>query len=343
MSASVRDMLDSIAEYVEGSGVSITCPAGRATALKVYNQCIEELMYEDRWEGTRASLRFAARQGVFWTPSCVQNIVNATIDKRPALIRPDTWQFIQNGPGGRCSGGIELRDLGDGYATGVDLAEPLQLAAWSDHIEEDTAWIHFTDHCAGFGSGQMPGMIQQEGERLHLLCGVGTAAQPAQTTSHKWVLGPKSITKPVTRGNVYVAGVKAGHPPIWLASLRPTETSANYRRYQILDTKRETQEVAILADCDLRFVKAVFDDEVSLIQNPAALRLTTQAFAFRDAGNDDKYEAYKGMAMSKLNKQIEKLMGGQTIRPVFDIQRSGAAIRQIGRNGGVGRFRRPFP
>jgi hypothetical protein len=332
MSYTVREMLDTIAEYVDGSGVNIGVPAQRAQALRVYNNIVEELMYEDSWKGMRASLRFSASGGIFWTPPCVASIRSVAIDGRPAPVRPDSWQFLANGPGECTTGGPEIRDIGEGYATGVDLAVPMHLSAWSDSIEDVDAYVHFTDSCRGFASGNMPGFQQQEGERIHLVCGVGAPAQPAAVTRLKWTLGPKSINKPVTRGTVYVAGVIEGHQPVWLATLRPSDTSSDYRRYQLISGRGHLEDVHIVADCDLKFIRAVYDDEISLIQNPAAIRLAAQAFNFRDANNGDDYAKYKGYAISKLMKQLEQSQAGQTFRPAISSQRTGAAILSIPRS-----------
>lgn len=334
MSYTVMEMLKNIAEYVDGSGVSVETDAGRSLALRCYNRMIEELMYEDRWQGTVGSLRFPVRQGMFWVPPCVQGVRSCSIDGNPAPIRPDSWQFLRNGPGERCVRGAEIRDLGDGYATGVDLPVAMRLSAWSDHPEDVDAYVHFTDNCAGFFSGQVPGLVQRAGERIHLVCAVGEAAQPAAVTEHTWSIGPKSINKPVTRGTVYVCGVSLGGDPFWLATLRPNQTSSSYRRYQLMDQRHEMTSASVLADCDLRYVEAVFDDEVSLIQNPAALRICAQAFSMRDNGDPAGYQAYKGMAISKLMKQLEKESAGQTFRVAFNTQRAGSAIQSMGRPTG---------
>lgn len=322
---SVREVLEDCAEFIDGgSGVALDTPEGMERALKIYNRAVEEMMLEGQWEGTRGSLRLRVASGEFWCPSIVESVTHVSISSKPAPIRPDTWELISNGPGSHPSSSAEFRDLGN-FGTAVDLPRSMRLAAWSDRHEDVTAYVHFNSHGNHPFAAQVRGMKTYSGERIQLVQGVGIGALPVHSTPSKWGT-PTQISKPRTRGRVYVCGIEEDGTMHWLATLMPNEEGCTYRRYKI--ATGASGVTCVEAIVNLRYIPAFDDSEPALIQNKPAIRYMVMALAKSDI---NEMQAYKSKAESKLKKQDEKNTSGQTHRPVIRTLRGGSSIRSFGR------------
>lgn len=338
MNWTVGDILPEVARHADGTGVCIETPEGRLRALKVYNDCIEELMADDSWDGATDEVEFDVCDGCIALPSQFESIRALTIDSRPAPVRPGGWRYIQGGAGLTDGCNLhEIEDMGDGFATARDLTEPMQLLIYSDKPETGMAQAVLqgvdTDG-KEVSRGQFPGLVLEPGERIQIRgAGFapidGAAAQPLVTRA-TFVRRPSVVTKTETVGHVYLLGYKAGQDPVWLATYRPSETRPSYRRYRLKKQISDTP-VSVTARVDLRFIPAVHDDERALIQFRPAIKIYAQALAARDSGKFDDYQRYRNSAIAKLKSQREKKIGTQTHIPNFSGVRSGSRIAHASR------------
>lgn len=330
MNWTVGDILPEVARHADGAGVSLDSQAGRERALQVYNEIVEELMADDSWEGAFAHVEFAACEQCIALPSQFEGIRALTIDSRPSAIRPGSWRYLQQGPGGLADGcGLDgIMDLGDGFATARDTAEPMALVIYSDKPEAATASaiIQGTDETGREIAQSFPGRDYAPGEQIQIVGAAfsptgGTPDQPFVTRA-KFARRPSLVTKTVTNGHVYLLGHKADADPVWLATYRPQETRPSYRRYQL----PSATDRAIVAKVDLRFIPAVHESERALIQFRPAIKIYAQALAARDGSRFDDYQRYRNSALAKLRSVREKKVGMQSHLPNFSTFRSGASI-----------------
>jgi hypothetical protein len=330
----VGDILKTIADFVDGSGVCLSDPAGHARALELYNAINEELLADDSWDGAWHTVEFEVCDGCFSLPSQFETIRALTLNHAPTQIRPGGWRFLEQGPTMACGCGLDgIMDMGDHFATAKDLSVPLPLAIYSDRPEDATAQAilqGLTAEGKEIWRGDFPGMVAEPGERIQIVGAAfyPTAGMPAQAliTNNVFARRPTMVTKPVTRGNVYLFGFDAVlglHE--WLATYRPTETRPAFRRYRLNNAPNHA--VSVIAEVDTRFTEAVNDGEMALIQFRTPYRIYAQALNARKAERFDVYQQFRNSALSKLKRVREKKIESQSHTLNISPVRTGASIR----------------
>lgn len=327
----VGDILPEIARHVDGTGVCLTNPDGKARALATYNRICEELMGDDAWDGAVADVEFSVCDDYFSLPSQFETLRALTIECRPGSIRPGGWRYLQQAPGLMPGCGLDqVTDLGDHFAVARDLPSALPIMVVSDKPEAETAVavLHgTTPQGVAVGSGGFPGLVTEPGERIQI---VGAAFQPTDgqraqplVTRHTFDRRPNMVTKTVTHGHVSLFGWD-GETAHWIATYAPQETRPTFRRYQL--GRQSDEPMTVVARVNLRFVPAYHEAERAMIQFRPPYGIYAQALAARDAGRFDDYQRYRNSALAKLRRQRENKVEGQTHTLNISSVRSGAAI-----------------
>lgn len=329
----VGDILPEIARHVDGNGVCLDTPAGKARALAAYNRVCEELMADDAWDGATADVEFGVCEDYFSLPSHFETLKAVTLNRVPSAVRPGGWRYLQQGPLLANGSGLnEVHDLGDHFATARDLSVPMQLMVSTNRPESGNAHaiLHgTTPEGVEIGRGQFPGMVPEPGERIQIVgAGFapvgGTKAQPFVTRAI-FDRRPTMVIKPMTNGIMTIHGYRPNEPVEWLSSCHPDETRPSYRRYRL--NRTSTEPVQVIGKVALRFVPATHEGERAMIQFRPPFGIYVQALEARDAGRFDEYQRYRNSAISKLKRQREVKIEGQTHMLSVSAVRSGSSLR----------------
>lgn len=296
----VKDILEGIAEQWRGTGLDLSCPRGKAEALKAYNRINEVLMNHKDWPGTEATVAFTVTNGCITLPARFGAITGILVDGFPKPINSQGWEFVEGGDWehGLCCPDGSLQHLGDFFPTFQELPAEMPVGAISDRPEDPNARFVIT------GLDAANRQVRYEIPIQH----VGHNAQ--HEVNSPWITaGPmvsiEAVSKPVTNGYVTVFGFKGGMH--WLSRLSPGEESPALTRYR-LNSKGSH---CVRARVNLQFTRLHDVEDISLIQHCEAYRAMAQSLSYRDDGDPGKASAYENRAMKLLTDAMGKRAKGQ--------------------------------
>lgn len=319
-----------VAPFVMTGG---SCPDD-PLVLDRLNEAQRRLLAEGRadWVSTQRHLSICARNACIALPREFEAARLVSLDGGPANLFPNSYRYLENGPGVETSRehyGKDLEDLGDGWPTFFDMpcAEGVDFYLFAaSTVHADTAlpivvYGRKKDGSEILRESGTPGMdltirawVGAEGN----LSGYPEVSSAIPIHSISQIVLPSGRAGYVT---LYAVN-QVTHEMFFLSKYHPAEISPSYRRYRILGHGCSCETcVTVLAK--LRHVTLTRDDDVLLIQNIDALKTMVRAIREENAGNESVAIGLEEKANSQLARQLAN-------------HRSGDPILQIQDNYGIG-------
>lgn len=282
-------------------------PPGSTDAQKtaLINQVNERFICEPSWKGVDGTARFSIYGNILTLPRELSAIKKGGALRRTEEptkpsgripVRNQWYQFSGNGPGifdsdnPNCYS-VGLVDLGDGWVTFRDAADPFKLRVYTDVVEAGT--ITFT----GYDTANEP---IYTGTTLGVT--LDLSVQGGTTTAIFAGQGLGTVIKPVTNGRVslYAVDATTGNEML-IAIYQAGETVPSYRRYQV--TGIEEEDRTYIALCKRAVVNAVSDNDLLIPGNLGALKLGLMALNY-EGKDDGRRKEYWDNAVALLNGEL---------------------------------------
>lgn len=271
------------------------------------NLCSERFLSNGSYRGSLQRAVVTAYDSQITSPRELQTVLAAKLNTacRGAVVHPIWYEFLA---GAFACGTTGLNDLGEGFCTFRDIPSDLPLVVRSAEDVGSTAVLTIAAQNAD---------------------GVAQFDVPLNVAATQ-IDGPLTgkilrMNKPVTDGRIDIYYKKNG-TEILCASLKPSETDANYRRYRV-----SAGVTSVDAMWKRAFVPAIADIEPVVPNNIGALKLMGMSIQFEDKNDDERSDKYliKAIALADSDRQQ---FDGDNQTPVYNVSRGlGAAdIPDIG-------------
>lgn len=290
-----------------------------ANVNRKINLACERFFTSGSFRGTLQRAIVSAYDSQITSPRELQTILGVKSSFGARMpVHPIWYEFIAgscslNG----CSGG--LNDLGEGFCTFRDIPSDLPLVIRAAEDNDSTAVLTLVvQNADGTAQFDVP---------LNVV-----ATQINDPLSGKII----RATKPVTDGAVQIYYVQ-GSVETLIASLKPSETDANYRRYRVGSSITSVDAIWKRA-----WLPALADIEPVVPNNIGALKLMLMSIQFEDKNDPDRAALFCGPnPPGKMRGAIDianddrQQFDGDNQTPLYQVTRGfGAAdIPQIGAFG----------
>jgi len=277
------------------------------------NEATERLTDSGKFYPTVAQYDFNIYQKMLTLPEEIETVLAVRLDGYNAMIRNKWFEFRSTGPG--------KWDADDNAYTGVllhrndsgtfyDLPDNLRVGVKSS-MSTDAGEIHVFGWDADDNRVRsVDGNDTIDGVKITLS---GTALALSTTVFSRI----ERIIKPLTDGDIYLYGHYETGSNVLLSVYRPDVQHPLFRRYLLPQAEDATvQCICVLAK--RRFLPAVSDTDVLLIQNINALRLMMICIRKEDTGEPDA-DTYETKAIELLRRQTREYIGDAT-RENLDVQ-----------------------
>lgn len=309
---------EKLAKYVRG-GVH---PMDQRCADRI-NLAIERLMNQKDYKHTLIRARFCGWNGFITLPRHIECIRRCRVNGFFKSIRPAWFEFMESGPGFVYDQSwLDPVDMGM-YPTHFDVPEGsgdgFNIMVNSMVEEAPSASITI------FGLNQYGQEVVTDGvlgETMPIRRTVGMYTKTLFTA----ITG---VTKTKTSGHVYLSTINPDTAERFhLAEYHPFDMVPMFRRYQY-GAWRSDRLVPerIEALCKLKFVEAVDDNEILLVQNEGAIQAMMQAMNCEDERDNTNAEVYDLRARKLLNEQLKN--SHNTDFPEFDMQVDGFSFGKV--------------
>lgn len=140
-----------------------------------------------------------------------------------------------------------------------------------------------------------------------------------------------AISKPVTKGYVYLYAAGEQGSLVHIGTYAPKDTQPSYRRYFVrgLNLPNTDSSYQVLARCRRRFVPITADGDYLIISNLPAIKAMIQAVYYREANKTQDYLSFRQIAIGLLKEEAKAYIGLQTQKPFLTV-REGTAVRMDG-------------
>lgn len=217
-----------------------------------------------------------------------------------SLIRPIWYDFIA----GTCCGSINgLTDLGEGFCTYRDFpSEDLQIVIRSGEAGDSASVLTIVvQNSTGYAQVDVP---------------LNVAATQVDTPLTSKII---RLSKPVTTGKILVYYVENGTETL-CASLKPSETDANYRRYKV-----SSGTATIDSQWKRAWLPALADIEAIVPNSIDALTEMLLALQYRSKNDRERYKDALEQAIQIANDDRQQF-DGDSQTPIYNVTRGfGAA------------------
>lgn len=296
--------------------------------LTVCNQAQEDLLYEGYWKDTHSRYVVCVTDGCLTWPREIQTIEAASMCDMPITVRNEWYEFLENGPGQICSDCgpcLTLVDRGNAVAFDDVTITGTKLAVYADGSEAAgaTILVRYYNSLAGKVYTDFNGETI-EGERIT----IPTAGNYAYSTYEVMPFGLYEVIKPVTKRPIrlyqYTIVGGALKP---LAYYEPDETLPDYRRSLVPSLTGSTggscTSTKLTVAGKRRFVPAINDDSVLMIQHERALKLACQAISKEDRNLHQEASACWALAAAALDRQLRHHQGTGAVVPMRIVNMDG--------------------
>lgn len=290
-----------------------------ANVNRKINLACERFFTSGSFRGTLQRAVISAYDSQITAPRDLQTILgvkNAYGGRMP--VRPIWYEFIAGSCSlNVCSGG--LNDLGEGFCTFRDIPSDLPLVIRSaEDGDSDAVLTLVVQNADGTAQFDVP---------------LNVAATQIDTPLSGKII---RATKPVTDGRVEIFYIQNAVETM-IASLKPSETDANYRRYRVGSSITSVDAIWKRA-----WLPAIADIEPVVPNNIGALKLMLMSIQFEDKNDPDRAALFSGPnqpgkmrgAIDLANDDRQQFDGDNQI-PLYQVTRGfGAAdIPDIGSFG----------
>jgi hypothetical protein len=292
------------------------CPDDTRVITRV-NEATSRLLTQGDWVNSVVNIKYFTYGDYIALPYDVEKIIGATVDCSPVGIFSPIYEFVENGPGNyRNLVYSNLVDMGDGFPTFFDPPQgtctvPAEtvLMAFSKSAEDATLTVHGYDY--------RKNKISEDIVVNHWVGGVEGAITNISAVNKGTLhfLDIDHIVKSVTENYV---SLYAWDPVTYnmyaLSKFHMDETAPSYRRYRISAANRPSS-VPVTTDNDhcgqmvyvrakKRYLPALRNTDVLLIQNLSALKLMVQALVKENNYEVQVSAALEAKAIAVLDKQL---------------------------------------
>ena len=331
--------------------------------LQYVNVATEELMNEYDWPFTIDRLRFKVTSGRITLPSDYERIMLMTLDRTPMQMQSPWFEFVGNGldlltefprDDAAVSEFAFLRETQgvldkDDCAVFADIPHDAMNPTLRVYGQVDERvcgerpiiriygydgngnWIRSATGnsfiCPGTGNGGTGNGAEPDNYDDGVGVEINGDTAPFYIQTPQTISQITAITKPVTRGQVYVYAMPVLGAGIHVGTYAPRDTNPTYRRYFIPGLK-EGHTYHINARCRRRYVPIVQDTDFLTVTNLPALKAMIMAVYYLEAAAPDKYAAYKAIAIDILKKEAKAYIGLQRQKPLITVAEG--ALRRDG-------------
>jgi hypothetical protein len=286
-------------------------PASDARVLDLVNRAMERLIHEGQWVGTVARYAVCTNQKCLTWPREIETILGASLCDVPILVRGQFYEFLENGPGvlsgERCEPSLTLVDRGNAPAFDDVPGTGYKLAIYADGSEAAglKVLVRYYDLNGNKVYTNDGGTII-EGEKLSI------PAAGNYTYSTYEVLPNGLYDYKISDSSLFP-----------LAYYQPDEEIPVYRRSYIPNLESsggscDTTRVTIIGK--LRFIPAIDDNSILIIQHADAIRLAVQAVYKEETNNLQEAALYWSMAIKCLNDQLRHYRGTGQVDPIRTVR-----------------------
>lgn len=307
----LADAVPFVARFV-GSGGS--CPSAQVVKDRI-NEATRRLLEKADWKSTQQAVTVQTFNNTFTLPYQFESARLLTVDGTPRRIFNQGYSYMEGGPGKNdhySSGVGDLQDLGNGFPTMFDLPKfdpdsPNCLIAAGTDVGSLTVWGRDSQmkeviNSSGISGYSLPISLWTDGVEGDLDLGF-IDKDPVIFRSIDSIKLPENRKDHVT----LFAYNPENHQMVFLAKYAPQETTPDYRRYKILGKRCEDATgcatcVDVLAK--VRYIPAVQDTDVLLIQHLDALKSMVIAIREENAGNVQESMMWEAKANALLDTQL---------------------------------------
>jgi hypothetical protein len=295
--------------------------ASDSRVLDLVNRAMERLIHEGQWVGSTARYAVCVSNKCLTWPREIETILGASLCDRPIVIRGQFYEFLENGPGilsgERCEPSLTLVDRGSAPAFDDVPDTGYKLAIYADGTETAglKVMVRYYD-LNGNKVYSLDGSETIEGEKLS----IPAAGNYTYSTYEVFPGGLYEVIKPVTKRVVRLYAYKMADASLFpLAYYEPDEELPVYRRSYIPNLETTggscgTTRVTIVGK--LRFIPAINDNSILMIQHADAIRLAAQAVFKEECNLLSEAAQYWAMAIKCLNDQARHHRGAGQVDPI---------------------------
>lgn len=312
--------------------LNLTAQDGRV--LDYVNRGTERLLYELMSVGTKFRYQCCVRERCVVWPRDVETILAAWMCNRPMTLRGSFYEALENGPGlssaDGCGPCLTLIDRGQTITFDWVTTTGYKLAIYADGTEAaGTVLLRYYDSTGNkvyttFGSEVI------EGERL----AIPAAGNYTNATYEILPYGLYEVIKPVTTRTIRLYAKKISDGSLKpLSYYESDETIPDYRHSLIseLESSGSCETTQVTIEAKKRFIPAINDDSILVIQHADAIRLSCQAILSEEGNLINQALGFWATAVGCLNSQIRHHRGTGQVDPIRMVGSStfGGAILNI--------------
>jgi len=293
-----------------------------ADVVDIINRAQERLIYHGNSKlGTHLKYRACVSDSCVTLPRELENIRAYALKTTPGVIRGQFFEFLEAGPGildEDSSIGTQAVDLGEFPAFDDVRSGTKKIAVYAEQTESTgaTITIQYTNSNNLWYRESVDG-VWQDGETI-TLAAPGTYKY---TTDNVAPNGLARVFKPITNGRIhlYEYDVDTGtYRP--LAYYQPDETTPIYRRYLLPGLKNlvsgDCGKLSVTVIGNLRYIKAVNDNDFLMVSHIDALRLMVQAVSKEENNLFDEAIKFEANAHRLLGEQYNYHKGDGETQPL---------------------------
>ena len=288
----------------------------------IINRAQERLIYRMHILGGHVRFRACVNEACVTLPREMENVEAWAVCKTPGAVRGEFYEFMSAGPGildEDSDIGANLVDQGEFPAFDDVRSGTKKIAIYAEKSEAVGATINIQYRDSNnLWYRESVNDVWQDGESI-------TIAAPGVykfTTNNVAPGGFARAYKPITNGRIHVyeydTTTNVYRP---LAYYQPGETTPVYRRYLIpgiqnLATSDTCSKVQVTLVGNLRYIKAVNDNDFLMVSHIDALRLMCQAIGKEEANLFTEAKLFEADAHRLLQDQYGHHKGSGETQPV---------------------------
>lgn len=343
-----KDVKNELARVAGAAGQSMSS----SQIMAYLNMATEEFMNEFDPPSVIDRLRFQVTKSRFSLPSEYDRVMMMTVDTVPAQMQSPWFEFVGYGldllcevPADNMLNYYWNQGIIDQDQVGVFTDVPTDLGVYTLRVygQVNEKVCGERPNITIFGYDQYGHWIRSATGNSSI-CATGNGDEPpnfvdgiqvpingdtdpfyVQTT--QGISEITAISKPETRGQVFVYAMPAAGAGVHIGTYAPKDTTPVYRRYWIPNLQRD-RVYTILARCRRRFVPITADTDFLLISNLPALKAMIMSVYYLEAAEPEQYAKYKAIAVDILKKEAKAYIGLQRQKPPITF--SEGALRQDG-------------
>lgn len=310
---SVADMMVFVGRKLNGTGVDSTCEPGLSQALEGLNAATRQLMVEERCIVDGFLMLPVSASGEITLDARIKEILEAKVMGHNSMPVVGKSAYFLDGAAYDSTGGEKclpnrLEFQGSQHVLHQKLDKPRMLFAVSDNpLDVGLEMLVLGCDAAGqtLRTGASLGIMVPI---THATCDTAPVLACDPSATARLVDGITMIRKPRTAGYVQLWGYEPETGDVfWLTTIAPPTVSPSYTKYRVRGWGSAAGH--IFAHVALKYVEMVDLNDVSIIQQPDAIELMTQAIAFRDSGDINSFQAYRNMAIAYIKKDKKAEQG----------------------------------